>query len=1098
MDSSSWNSLCPLSVMKRTSVSFITCLLVCYLCLGAASARAAATIGPKLAAELDTAKPDDVIPVIISMSDKVDLDKFKDKNLSVRRNNLITALKNKAANSQRGLEGFLRAKGASEIEQLWLINALAVSLHASDIHVVENRPDVESIRLDDTVSAPVMGAAVPALSIDDVSVDEAAGSAVFTVSLSEASTGVETVDFASADISALAGADYTAVSGQLSFTLGETSQTITVPILEDADIEVDETFTVTLSNAGGATLADDTGIGTISDNDTPSLSIDDVTVDEAAGTAVFTVTRAGDTGPTVTVDYISADVSAVAGADYTAVLGPLTFLAGETSQTITVPILEDAFIEPAETFTVTLGNVVGAMLADDTGIATITDNDTPSLSIDDVTVDEAADSALFIVTRAGGTGPIILVDFASADATATAGTDYTLVMGQLTFLSGETSQTITVPILEDTLNEGDETFTVTLSNAFNATLADDTGVGTITDNDMPILSIDDVGVVETAGDAVFTVTRAGDTDTVVSVDYTSADVSASAGVDYTTVSGPLTFLAGETSHTVTVPILVDALVEADETFTVTLSNAVGATLADDTGVGTIFGNQPPTGSTFWNLDDIRAPDLWALGYIGQGIVVANMDSGVDINHPDLASTWRGGSNSWHDVHGQHPTTPFDAAGPTTGHGTRSMGLMVAGDASGFALGVAPGARWIAVKVWDDAGNALISDFTLGFQWLLDPDGNPSTDDVPHVINNSWGFDQQAGSCDTVFQADIQALQAAGIAVVFSAGNSGTQGPGSDVSPANNPEGYGVGAVDNTQSVSSFSSRGPSACDGTFFPEVVAPGEQVWTTDVGGGGTPSITQAVGTSFAAPHVAGAMAALLSAFPDASFAHLQSALIQSAQDLGLPGADNDYGNGLIDLLAAYNHLLACPPGSLDSDVDGIPDACDNCPLIGNDDQLDTDGDGLGDACDPDDDNDGVLDLDDADSIDPYICEDNDSDGCDDCTVGVDQFGSLADNTPNNDGLDTDGDGMCDTGDNCTLVANADQRDTNGDGYGNMCDADLDGNLIVGFPDYGMFGTAWGTNDPDADFNGDGIVGFPDYGIFGASWGQPPGPSCCGTPLP
>ncbi len=223
------------------------------------------------------------------------------------------------------------------------------------------------------------------------------------------------------------------------------------------------------------------------------------------------------------------------------------------------------------------------------------------------------------------------------------------------------------------------------------------------------------------------------------------------------------------------PILVDALVEADETFTVTLSNAVGATLADDAGVGTIFGNQPPTGSTFWNLDDIRAPDLWALGYIGQGIVVANMDSGVDINHPDLASTWRGGSNSWHDVHGQHPTTPFDAAGPTTGHGTRSMGLMVAGDASGFALGVAPGARWIAVKVWDDAGNALISDFTLGFQWLLDPDGNPSTDDVPHVINNSWGFDQQAGSCDTVFQADIQALQAAGIAVVFSAETAAPRG-----------------------------------------------------------------------------------------------------------------------------------------------------------------------------------------------------------------------------------------------------------------------------------------------------------------------------------
>ena len=196
---------------------------------------------------------------------------------------------------------------------------------------------------------------------------------------------------------------------------------------------------------------------------------------------------------------------------------------------------------------------------------------------------------------------------------------------------------------------------------------------------------------------------------------------------------------------------------------------------------------------------------------------------------------------------------------------------------------------------------------------------------------------------------------------------------------------------------------------------------------------------------------------------------------------------------------------PDQENSDTDMWGDACDNCPLIDNDDQLDTDGDGLGDACDPDDDNDGVLDLDDANSIDPYICEDSDGDGCDDCTVGVDQFGPLADNTPNNDGLDTDGDGMCDTGDNCINAANGpvildaggnSQRDTDGDGYGNMCDADLDGNLIVGFPDYGMFGAAWGTNDPDADFNGDGIVGFPDYGIFGASWAQPPGPSCIDPP--
>jgi len=92
---------------------------------------------------------------------------------------------------------------------------------------------------------------------------------------------------------------------------------------------------------------------------------------------------------------------------------------------------------------------------------------------------------------------------------------------------------------------------------------------------------------------------------------------------------------------------------------------------------------------------------------------------------------------------------------------------------------------------------------------------------------------------------------------------------------------------------------------------------------------------------------------------------------------------------------------------------------------------------------------------------------------------------------GLDTDLDGIRDVLDNCTLVANAAQRDTDLDGYGNMCDADLDGDNVVGFSDYSMFGTAWGTSDPDSDFDGDGTVGFSDYGIFGASWGGPPGPA-------
>ena len=117
-----------------------------------------------------------------------------------------------------------------------------------------------------------------------------------------------------------------------------------------------------------------------------------------------------------------------------------------------------------------------------------------------------------------------------------------------------------------------------------------------------------------------------------------------------------------------------------------------------------------------NLSVIHAPALWDLGWRGQNVVVANMDSGVDVSHPDLAGRWRGGSNSWFDPYGQHPTTPTDLSG----HGTWTMGVMVAGDAGGTALGVAPAAQWIAVKIFNDAGDSTATAIHQGFQWLLDP------------------------------------------------------------------------------------------------------------------------------------------------------------------------------------------------------------------------------------------------------------------------------------------------------------------------------------------------------------------------------------------
>lgn len=305
----------------------------------------------------------------------------------------------------------------------------------------------------------------------------------------------------------------------------------------------------------------------------------------------------------------------------------------------------------------------------------------------------------------------------------------------------------------------------------------------------------------------------------------------------------------------------------------------------------------------WNLAMVHAPELWSLGYTGGGVVVAGMDTGVDPHHPDLAGRWRGGANSWFDPHGQH-ATPHDASG----HGTQTMGIMVGGDAGVSAIGVAPGARWIAAKIFNDAGTATLSAIHQGFQWLLDPDGNPATDDAPDVVNNSWGFDGNAGGCIPEFESDVHTLKAAGIAVVFSAGNAGP-GSATSVSPANYPESFAVGAVDGTGTIAYTGSRGPSACDGSVYPETVAPGVNVRTADLTFGGVipNSYATVAGTSYAAPHVSGTMALLLSAFPGLSVAELESALKQSAADLGTAGPDNAYGYGLIDAVAAYSALGA-----------------------------------------------------------------------------------------------------------------------------------------------------------------------------------------------
>lgn len=302
-----------------------------------------------------------------------------------------------------------------------------------------------------------------------------------------------------------------------------------------------------------------------------------------------------------------------------------------------------------------------------------------------------------------------------------------------------------------------------------------------------------------------------------------------------------------------------------------------------------------TGTASWNMAMIQADAMWDLGYQGQGVVVASMDTGVDVNHNALAGSYRGGANSWFDPNGEH-ATPMD----TNGHGTQSMGVIV-GDAG---MGVAPMAQWIAVKIFADDGFATLSGIHSGFQWLLDPDNNPDTDDAPDVVNNSWGFNDRIGECYTEFETDIEALRVAEIAVVFSGGNSGPSAYTS-LSPANNAGSLAVGAVDSDSALISLSSTGPSACGGGIYPQLTAPGLNIFTANLTYNGIfPDMTTyASGTSLSAPHVAGAMVLLRSASPDATVADMEQALLDSAVDLGDSGPDDSYGYGLVQTSAALD---------------------------------------------------------------------------------------------------------------------------------------------------------------------------------------------------
>jgi hypothetical protein len=386
------------------------------------------------------------------------------------------------------------------------------------------------------------------------------------------------------------GADFVGQLGTLTIPAGQASATISVPIIGDALQETDETFELHLNPDPGSAIngvvAQGVATGTIVDDD-PKISIDDVTVHENDGTATLHVSLSQAATAPITVTFATQDGTASAGVDYQApASNTVTFAAGESAKDISINLINDNVIEPDKAFSVKLTATTHGAIQRDTGAVTLIDDDLPEVTIGNVTVNENAGTATLQVTLSQPAVKPVTVTFATQDGSATAGSDYqTPTTTTVSFAVGDATRPITISLINDTTIEPDETFTVKLAAATGATIAQDTGVVTIVDDDVPQISISDIAVNENDGTATLQVSLSQAAVKPISVSFATQDGTAKAGSDYQTATGTVNFDVGDTTRPITVNIVNDSTSEADETFSVKLSGA--ANIVKDTGTVTI-------------------------------------------------------------------------------------------------------------------------------------------------------------------------------------------------------------------------------------------------------------------------------------------------------------------------------------------------------------------------------------------------------------------------------------------------------------------------------------------------------------------------------